>query len=510
MEPIPVPEQSPSRARQILIAAAVVHIALFVLEARGSFAALFATRTTPSSERAGPFAKGADCIGYYAWLRSLLIDGDFHFDDEYAPMFVSFPETKSSFPLTATGHLPNPWSVGPAIVWAPAVFTVHIILGGLGTHSPWPADGYSAPYQIAVGGTTLALALVTLVLGYWIARRFAGPTASAAAAATMTLGTTVVAYGAVEVSMAHGPAAAALALFAHIWLRTFGSLRPRRWIGLGCLLGLVCLMRWQLATFAALPTLEAIWLTTRVNDWSSRIGIAVRLVASGLSSMIVFAPQLLAMWIVYGHPLGGLHRTARNWLDPSLWAVLGAYDRSLFYWTPITLPAIAGLAHAAFRLRRPAMTILAAAVAIQIYAVAALLGLAVFLGWSFGFRFLTETCILLVPGAAYLIEMANSRARRWIAFGGGLLVGWNLILLGVYRYCVGGVLGGDPSTVLTLAERYIVRRPLDALGMMAAGVWLTYTLVLKQATRPLKSIGISEKKLEIPLGFCGLYQYLLI
>ncbi len=35
----------------------------------------------------------------------------------------------------------------------------------------------------------------------------------------------------------------------------------------------------------------------------------------------------------------------------------------------------------------------------------------------------------------------------------------------------------------------------------------TYLLLdLKQATRPLKSIGISEKKLEIPLGFCGLYQ----
>ena len=35
----------------------------------------------------------------------------------------------------------------------------------------------------------------------------------------------------------------------------------------GGLLGVVCLMRWQLSTFAVLPALEALWLATRADGW---------------------------------------------------------------------------------------------------------------------------------------------------------------------------------------------------------------------------------------------------
>jgi hypothetical protein len=475
MEPLPAPKQGPNRAWRILAAAAVIHIALFVLEARGTFAALFTPQPVTPADMTGPFVTGADCMGYYAWLRSPLIDGDFHFDDEFAPTFARVPGSKPE--LTATGHLPNPWPVGPAITWAPAVVTVHLILSSLGRHSPWPTDGYSPPYQLAVGGTTLALALLTLVLAYRICRRFGSPTAAAAAAALITLGTPVVAYGAVQVSMAHGPATAALTLFVFVWLRTFGSSSPGRWVGLGALLGLVCLMRWQLSTFAVLPTLEAIWLATRADGWLARIGMAVRLLVAGLVSVVVFTPQCVAKQIVYGHPLGGLQRTAQNWLDPSLWTVLASTDRSLFYWTPITLPALAGLVYVLFRTRRPEVAILAAAVAVQIYTISALLGRDVYLGWSFGFRFLTETCVLMAPGIAVLFDRASTYTARRLAVGGSLLVGWNLILLGVYRHCVGGEQGGDPAAVFAVVGRYVVLRPLEGLGMLAATAWLTYTLV---------------------------------
>src|SRR5262245_42964133 len=333
MEPPRAAKQSPDRARRILVAAALLHLGLFVLTVRGSFAALFSPQPVTPADRTGPFVKGADFIGYYAWLRSPLIDGDFHFDDEFAPTFARAPEWMPRPAPTATGHLRNPWSVGPAIVWAPAVVAVHLVLVGLGSHSPWPADGYSPPYQLAVAGTTLALALLTLALAYWIGRRFAGRTSAASAAALLTLGTPVVAYGAVEVSMAHGPATAALALFVLVWLRTFGSTRPGRWLGLGCLLGVVSLMRWQLATFALLPALEALRLASRAEDWATRAGLALRLATAGLACVALFTPQFLAKQIVYGHPLGGLQETAQNWLAPSLGVVLVSTDRSLFYWT---------------------------------------------------------------------------------------------------------------------------------------------------------------------------------
>jgi hypothetical protein len=436
----------------------------------------------------GLIVRGADNIGYYAWLRSPLIDGDFDFENDYAPLFTHYPACKAAINLTATGRRENHWPVGPALVWAPAVITVHLVLVLLGPHSPWAADGYSPPYQLAVGGTTLALALLTLYLTFRIARRVSGPRAAAAAAALITLGTPVVVYGTVDVSMAHGPASAALALFAFFWLRTFGSVGVRRWFGIGCLLGATALMRWQLATFAVLPILEAMWLTIRTHSWRARIGVAIRILMAGLAAIVTFTPQLVAKQIVYGHPLGGLHETAHNWLNPSLCQVLWSTDRSLFYWTPITLLAVTGLVYLTLRRfagalktqpqpQGAAVAIMIGGIAFQIYTVSALLGRNVFLGSSFGFRLLTETCVLMVPGIAVLFERLNDRTSRRLAAGGALLVACNLLLLGVCRHGGGGPEGGDPATVLALVGLYLFHRPLEAIGLCALAGWITYVLI---------------------------------
>ena len=316
MEPLPLqPGTSVRSSRWILAAAGALLVAIYALEARSSIARFFAPTPIAAASETGPFAKGSDAMGYYAWLRSPLLDGDFHFDDEFAATFASVPGSEAALPITITGHRPNPWPVGPAIVWAPAVSLVHLVLTALGEHSPWPADGYSAPYQLAVGGTTLTLALLTLVLAYRINRRFAGPTASAAGAAIIMLGSPIVAYGAVDVSLSHGPATAALALFAFVWLKTLGSTRLLRWLGIGSLLGIACLMRWQLATYALLPIFEAIWLTVNAR---SRVRCVLLLAAAGAASVATFTPQFVVKQIVYGSPLGGLHKTAQNWLDPAM------------------------------------------------------------------------------------------------------------------------------------------------------------------------------------------------
>lgn len=466
----------PRRARRILVAAAVIHVALFVQQAWRAFAKLVHTRqcTVTLSDRMGPFVRASDCLGYYAWLRSPLIDGDFQFDEELAPI----RDNRTLFPLTATGHRANHWPIGPAIVWAPAVIAVHLVLLGLGRGSPWPADGYSHPYQLAAGGTTLLLALLTLVLVYRMGRRYSGPTPAAAAAALITLATPLVVYGTVEVCMAHGIAAAFLSLFVFVWLRSFGSRKPARWLGLGCLLGLTSLMRWQLSTFAVLPALEALWIAGRATGWPGRIRVVMKLASTGLAALIVFSPHFLAKQIVYGHPFGGLHHVGHNWFAPSLWTVLFTADRGLFYWNPITIPALASLIYASFRFRDPPLMILTVGVLMQIYLVAALLGQDVFLGLSFGFRMLTETCALMAPGLAVLLDRATARTAKWLMIAGGVLVGWNLLLLGVYRHDLGGtVAGAGPVELWEMVGQYFMARPLKALAMVAAAGWLIYYLV---------------------------------
>lgn len=494
MEPLHVPGASDRPARRVVVAAGLILVAVYAVEARGSFEWLANPRPVTPADDLGPFTKGSDSMGYYAWLRSPLIDGDFRFDNEFAPTFARVPGSEAAFPLTATGHRHNPWPVGPAIAWAPAVAKVHVVLRALGDRSPWPADGFSPPYQLAVGLTTLALCLVALGLSYRIARRFAGPTPAAVAAALAILATPVVCYGAVEVSLSHGPASAALALYVFVWLKTFGSTRPGRWAAVGGLLGLAALMRWQLSTFALLPAFEAAWLASRTTDWRQRVGLAARLALAAAASVVVFTPHFAARQVVFGHPLGGMHKTAQNWFDPSLWAVLGSTEKSLCYWTPVALPALVGLAYLAVRSGRAAGAMLAAAVAVQVYAVAAILGGEAYLGWAFGFRFLTETCVLLAPGLAVLFARVGPCGGRRLAVVAGLLVWWNLMLLGGFRHHTGCPSGGTPVEMLEMVYRYVLARPFEAVMVLVAVGWLTRVLVVAFREEPTAAAAVPREE----------------
>jgi hypothetical protein len=286
-----------------------------------------------------------DGLGYYAWLRSLLIDGDWSFDNEFDEHNPFKDGLTGPSARTDLGLRVNPWSVGPALAWAPAVTATHFLLRLPGPWRKWPADGYTLPYQLAVGLTTLGLSVLGLLFLYGICRRYAGPRRAAWAAALLTLGTAIVYYNAVEVSMAHGIGTVALAGLVWFWLRTYGSTRWRRWLLLGVLIGLAGLVRWQLATFALLPTGECILSCRRA--WLDRAGrVAVRQIAglflAGAASLVVFLPQLVAWRSVFGHWLVTPQAVCHNWTRPALWSVLLSQDRSLFYWTPITLLACLG------------------------------------------------------------------------------------------------------------------------------------------------------------------------
>ena len=228
--------------------------------------------------------------------------------------------------------------------------------------------------------------------------------------------------------MGHGVAAAALAALVWYWLRSYGSERPGRWLLVGFLVGAAALMRWQLAAFAILPAGEALlkcgraWCARpRRLDWKPLLGLGLAAPASAAA----FFPQMVAWRCVYGHWLVAPLSLASNWLRPSLWHVLASQDRSLFYWTPLTLIACLGYFTLLRRVRRPdeppapgttatrgPLLLLASAVALQVYALASIQGPGVFLGSSYGFRPLTEAVVALAPGLAFLLEGTSPRGYR--------------------------------------------------------------------------------------------------
>src|SRR5262245_46882851 len=79
-----------------------------------------------------PYVRG-DGNGYYAWLVSPALDRDFDFENQYRRsdrvftnlMFDADGRARDDM-KTATGHLENQWSVGPAMLWSPWFAVAHV------------------------------------------------------------------------------------------------------------------------------------------------------------------------------------------------------------------------------------------------------------------------------------------------------------------------------------------------------------------------------------------------
>jgi len=412
-----------------------------------------------------------DGCGYYAWLRSLLIDGDWNFEnefDEHNPLHQSLPGD-----TTAIGRRANHYPVGPALVWAPATLVTHAMCVSM--PSQWPADGYSLPYQLAVGLTTLGAAVATLFFLFGICCFYAERTMAALAVCFVVLGTTLLNYQAIEVSMAHGLGAAATALLVWYWLGTYGSQSSARWLGVGALVGLAGLMRYQLALLALLPVGESVF-TARRRGSGSIFGQVGRLALAGGAATLVFVPQMIAWKAIYGHYLLSPLVLAHSWLHPDFERILLSTDRGYFYWTPINIMLVAGMIAAllprnkslagaacskaivvAFELAAPArdlpfepaapasdiaefeirqretLTCLLLAFAAQVYLLASVTGDGVFLGTSFGYRHLTEATILLAPGLALLLQSGTPARQSVLLALCGMLCIWNVLLMAQYH-----------------------------------------------------------------------------
>ena len=122
---------------------------------------------------ANPWVRG-DGVGYYAYLRSALIDHDLRFENDYLAANESFVISHVDAQgrllprlYTKTGYVENHFSVGPAILWAPVMLAVHgtvLLADHFGAHVA--ADGYSRPYLLAMAFTTACYGFLSLFLAF--------------------------------------------------------------------------------------------------------------------------------------------------------------------------------------------------------------------------------------------------------------------------------------------------------------------------------------------------------
>ena len=371
----------------------------------------------------------SDGFYYYAYLRSLAFDRDVNLANDYRLLGLDDAQHRFLFEPTVTGYAQSAWSVGPAIAWSPFFAGGHLMARHLArSGDPIDTIGTAYPYRQAVVVAGLCYGLLGLWFTYRFVRLYRSTYEAIASVVITTAGSFVLWYMVREPTMSHALSWTAVAGFLWCWAANRERRTAPGWLALGLAGGVMALIRWQNVLVCALPALD---LLRAVRVDRRRATLAATLLALGAA--VGFLPQMLAWKAIYGHwlatsPVG----PPLHWFQPQILDVLWSSRNGLFAWSPIFIPAIAGLL--ALTRREP----LVAWGGLGLFAAMVWVNGAVDDWWGgagFGMRRFDS----LVPFAALGIGEAVSRTalalqrRPQLLVGGALtaVVLWNVSLMGV-------------------------------------------------------------------------------
>ena len=384
-----------------------------------------------------------DGIGYYAYARSLLIDHNLQFAGDWKQsgglFLVSSNEDGHSVlkATTKTGHLPNHYSVGPAILWSPFLSAAHIsvlVLDRLGWEIE--SDGFSQPYLVSMALATAIYGFLGLWLSFQMARSFVDEKWALLATLGVWFASSLTVYMYADPSWSHALSAFCVALFLWYWLRTRDARTIVQWAVLGAISGLMLEVYFANTVFLIVPFLEAVpAYRDAIRVPANRAGALFKVLQPhamcSAAAVIALLPTFITREIIFGSPFdSGIYtQHAWNWRSPAFWPVLFSPSHGLLVCTPLLIPAIAGL----FLLWRQTAKVGA-------YFLASALGfycLIAFYPWwngviSFGNRFFVSLTPLFVIGLAAAFSTfarmwGDSRgAFRRVSIVVGLLIAWNL------------------------------------------------------------------------------------
>jgi hypothetical protein len=432
---------------------------------------------------ANPLVRG-DGVGYYAYIRSLLIDGDLRFENEWLAANASFVRGVTDAAgriradvYTPTGYVANHFTVGPALLWAPPLVATHLlVLAARRAGVAVPADGYSWPYRYTLAVATAVYAFLGLWLSFRMARKYVSEEWALLATLGIWWGSSLPVYMYFNPAWAHAHSAFAVSLFLWYWFRTRTGRRPRQWFLLGLMGGLMVDVYYPNAVLLIVPGLEAI--NAYVTTWRAHHLAGIRTIDAGHLALagaflLGLLPTLITRKIIYGSLLASGYPplSAWCWTRPWLVEVLFSSNHGLFSWTPILALAVVGLLRLIAIDRRVGAYLVAAFLAFY-YLIASYptwYGLS-----SYGNRFFVSLTPVFVIGlGTVLADFARrySFARKFQVGLIAALIVWNLGLIFQWGTNIipnrGPVAWGEvarnqvevvPGRLLAIARAYAVDR----------------------------------------------------
>jgi hypothetical protein len=304
-----------------------------------------------------PWVRG-DGVGYYAYIRSMLVEHKLDFQNDWRHANLGFTLGKvhengavDPAQFTSTGHLENHFAVGPSILWAPFLVPVHLAmlaLHKLGANVR--PDGYSRPYIITMALATAVYGFLGLWLSFRLACRYVEERWALLATLGIWFASALPVYMYFNPSWSHAHSVFIVAVFLGYWHETRQTRSSWQWIILGLISGLMLDVYYANIAVLVVPLVESLgqyWDNWRQpgHGWKTTGRLFVNNLIYCSAIIAAFLPTLVTRQIIYGHPFefgyGGTD--VWKWRSPHLGSVLFSSDHGLLSWTPILVPAIAGL-----------------------------------------------------------------------------------------------------------------------------------------------------------------------
>ena len=436
-----------------------------------------------------PYVRG-DGNGYYAYVRSAVIDQDLQFENEFRhgdPAFLGFvfddrmqvrPEL-----ATSTHHVRNQWAVGPSLLWAPFFLIAHGMVESL-NHLGWniPADGYSLPYLWSCALGTALYAFIGLLLSYWAAQQFTTGPSALLATVGIWFASSLPVYMYFLPFHVHALAAFTVSLFLWYWLRTRPQRTLKQWGLWGLMGGLVAEVYYLNMIFLLIPLFD-------MGKSGARAGEAKNILAFSAAVLLALMPHFAVKWIIHGSPFDTGYRDQFFLDSPRLWQVAFSSEHGMFLWTPVLLLAVAGLLFLWRQYRMVAAPLLTVFVVFY-YAVAS------YQNWhgisAFGNRFFVSFTPVFVLGLAICLQEAG---RALSGFRARLVPA--LLLAGLVLWNVGFMFQWGTNLVpnrgpVALAE--VARNQVTVVPKRIGGFLVRYLASRQQVDREIELEDLNDWK----------------
>lgn len=289
-------------------------------------------------------AIGGDAVYYYINLRSIVIDKDLNFQDEFEyfynqrSLFTGNRKLPFILPRNSqTGRLPAKYPLGNAIFLIPPYFSTHMILiflqkGGADVTT----NGYNLYYQASSAIASLLYAFFGLLLIYRLGKKIFEPKIAFLGTLAIWLATPLIYYMTMEPLNSQPISFFCISAFIYLWYTTRHKRKLYQWVILGIIGGLMSIVRYQDLLFLLIPVVDDL---KRFSSAFVKIFLFLFIAGS------VITIQLSVNNYLFGSPF----RTGEGdagfpyLMSPKILYTLFSLERGLLVWSPIVGFALIGL-----------------------------------------------------------------------------------------------------------------------------------------------------------------------